>query len=32
MKILIADDDKVVHEALGIYLRAEGFEPVNVYD
>ncbi len=32
MKILIADDDRVVHEALGIYLRAEGFEPVNVYD
>lgn len=32
MKILIADDDKVVHEALGIYFRAEGFEPVNVYD
>ena len=32
MNILIADDDKVVHEALGIYLRAEGFEPVNVYD
>ena len=25
-KILIADDDQVVHEALGIYLKAEGFE------
>ncbi len=32
MKILIADDDPVVHESLGIYLKAEGFEPVDVYD
>jgi DNA-binding response OmpR family regulator len=32
MKILVADDDNVVHEALGIYLRAEGFEPVDVFD
>ncbi len=32
MKILVADDDQVVHEALGIYLRAEGYEPVDVYD
>ncbi|OQB25808.1 MAG: Transcriptional regulatory protein SrrA [Firmicutes bacterium ADurb.Bin182] len=31
-KILVADDDKVVHEALGIYLKAEGFEPVDVFD
>ncbi len=31
-KILIADDDKVVHEALGIYLKAEGFEPIDVFD
>jgi len=31
-KILIADDDQVVHESLGIYLKAEGFEPVDVYD
>lgn len=31
-KILIADDDKVVHESLGLYLRSEGFEPVDVYD
>ena len=31
-KILIADDDQVVHESLGIYLRAEGFETVDVYD
>ena len=32
MKILVADDDQVVHESLGIYLRAEGYEPVDVYD
>lgn len=32
MKILIADDDVVVHESLGIYLKADGFEPVDVYD
>ncbi|MEL7610336.1 MAG: response regulator transcription factor [Bacillota bacterium] len=31
-KILIADDDPVVHESLGIYLKAEGFEHVDVYD
>lgn len=31
-KILIADDDQIVHEALGIYLRAEGFEPVDALD
>lgn len=31
-KILIADDDPVVHEALGIYLTAEGYEPIDVYD
>jgi len=32
MRILIADDDPVVHEALGIYLKAEGFETVDVYN
>lgn len=32
MKILIADDDKVVHESLGIYLKAEGFDTLDVYD
>ncbi len=32
MRILIADDDAIVHESLGIYLKAEGFEPVDVYD
>jgi len=32
MRILVADDDPVVHEALGIYLKAEGFEPVDVFD
>ncbi|MDR1619059.1 MAG: response regulator transcription factor [Clostridiales bacterium] len=32
MNILIADDDQVVHESLGLYLKAEGFEPVDVYD
>ncbi len=31
-KILIADDDKVVHESLGIYLTAEGYEAVNVFN
>ncbi len=31
-KILLADDDQVVHEALGIYLKAEGFEVTDVYD
>lgn len=31
-RILIADDDQIVHEALGIYLRAEGFEPVDAFD
>ncbi|MDO4572844.1 MAG: response regulator transcription factor [Clostridia bacterium] len=31
-KILIADDDQVVHESLGIYLKAEGFETVDAYD
>lgn len=30
--ILIADDDKVVHESLGIYLRNEGFEILDAYD
>ncbi|MDL2257789.1 response regulator transcription factor [Eubacteriales bacterium OttesenSCG-928-K08] len=32
MKILIADDDQVVHESLGLYLKAEGYEPVDVFD
>ena len=31
-KILIADDDQIVHESLGIYLKAEGFETVDVFD
>lgn len=31
-KILIADDEQVVHESLGIYLNAEGFETVDVFD
>ena len=31
-KILIADDDQIVHELLGIYLKAEGFETVDVFD
>ena len=31
-KVLIADDDQVVHEALGIYLKAEGFEVVDAFD
>lgn len=32
MKILVADDDQVVHESLGLYLKAEGYEPVDAYD
>ena len=31
-KIPIADDDQIVHESLGIYLKAEGFETVDVFD
>jgi DNA-binding response OmpR family regulator len=31
-KILIADDGPVVHESLGIYLKSEGFEQIDVYD
>ena len=31
-KILIADDEQAVHESLGIYLNAEGFECVDAYD
>lgn len=31
-KILIADDDQVVHETLGIYLKAEGFEVVDAFN
>lgn len=31
-KILIADDEPVVHESLGIYLKSEGFETVDVFD
>jgi DNA-binding response OmpR family regulator len=31
-KVLIADDDPVVHESLGIYLKAEGFEVTDAYD
>lgn len=31
-KILVADDDPVVHESLGIYLKNEGFQTVDVYD
>lgn len=31
-KILIADDEPVVHESLGIYLKSEGYETVDVYD
>ncbi len=31
-KILIADDDQIVHESLGIYLKAEGFETIDVFD
>ncbi len=31
-KILIADDEPTVHESLGIYLKADGFETVDAYD
>ena len=30
--ILIADDDQVVHESLGLYLSAEGYEHQSAYD
>ena len=30
--ILIADDDAVVHESLGLYLSSEGFEHQSAYD
>lgn len=31
-QILICDDDKVVHESLGIYLKNEGYAYVSAYD
>ena len=31
-KILIADDEPTVHESLGIYPKADGFETVDAYD
>ncbi|MDR0839856.1 MAG: response regulator transcription factor [Christensenellaceae bacterium] len=31
-KILIADDDHVVHESLGIYLKAEGYDVFDAFD
>lgn len=31
-KILIADDEQTVHEALGVYLRGEGYETVDAMD
>ena len=31
-KILIADDDAIVHESLRLYLEAEGFAVADVYD
>lgn len=31
-KILLADDDPIVHESLGIYLKNDGFETVDVFD
>ena len=30
--ILIADDDPVVHESLGLYLGSEGYEHQSAYD
>ena len=32
VKVLIADDEQPVHESLGIYLKAEGFDTIDVYD
>lgn len=32
IKVLVADDDPVVHESLGVYLDAEGYQVVSVYD
>ncbi len=31
-KVLICDDDPVVHESLTIYLKKEGFESISAYD
>ena len=30
--ILICDDDPVVHESLGMYLDAEGYEHISAYN
>lgn len=32
MKVLICDDDPVVHESLGLYLKNEGYECLSAYD
>ncbi len=32
IKILLADDDEIVHESLRLYLEAEGYGCVDVYD
>lgn len=32
VKIMIADDDPIVHESLKIYMQAEGFEVLDTYD
>lgn len=31
-KILICDDQPIIHETLGVYLESEGFEHVSAYD
>lgn len=32
IKVLVADDDPIVHESLGVYLNSEGYQVVDVYD
>ena len=32
VKIMIADDDPIVHESLKIYMQAEGYEVLDTYD
>ena len=31
-KILICDDQPIIHETLGVYLREEGFDVCSAYD
>lgn len=31
-QILICDDQHIIHETLGVYLRNEGFESISAFD